>query len=207
RVRNRARPTSTGSFIAQLRDLEQVRELLTSTTVAALADLPLFLLFLVLFWWLAGPLVFFALAAIAALILPGVFLQRRPRRHANEAMRESSLRNAMLVETVQGIEDIKSLQAEDRFQQQWNHFNAVTGEAQIRLRSVTNGLSVWTQNVQTGVYALTVFIGAPMVISGDITTGALVGASILGSRMLAPMAQFTQIAGRLQHARIAKQGL
>nr|WP_313372935.1 type I secretion system permease/ATPase [Brucella intermedia] len=207
RVRNRARPTSTGSFIAQLRDIEQVRELLTSTTAAAIADLPFFLLFLVLFWWLAGPLVFIPLAAIAALILPGVFLQRRLRRHANEAMRESSLRNAMLVETVQGIEDIKSLQAEDRFQQQWNHFNAVTGEAQIRLRSVTNGLSVWTQNVQTGVYALTVFIGAPMVISGDITTGALVGASILGSRMLAPMAQFTQIAGRLQHARIAKQGL
>ncbi len=207
RVRNRARPTSTGSFIAQLRDIEQVRELLTSTTVAAIADLPFFLLFLVLFWWLAGPLVYIPLAAIAALILPGIFLQRRLRQHANEAMRESSLRNAMLVETVQGIEDIKSLQAEDRFQQQWNHFNAVTGEAQIRLRSVTNGLSVWTQNVQTGVYALTVFIGAPMVISGDITTGALVGASILGSRMLAPMAQFTQIAGRLQHARIAKQGL
>lgn len=40
RVRNRARPTSTGSFIAQLRDIEQVRELLTSTTVAAIADLP-----------------------------------------------------------------------------------------------------------------------------------------------------------------------
>lgn len=207
RVRNRARPTSTGSFIAQLRDIEQVRELLTSTTVASIADLPFFLLFLVLFWWLAGPLVYIPLAAIVALILPGIFLQRRLRQYANEAMRESSLRNAMLVETVQGIEDIKSLQAEDRFQQQWNHFNAVTGEAQIRLRSVTNGLSVWTQNVQTGVYALTVFIGAPMVISGDITTGALVGASILGSRMLAPMAQFTQIAGRLQHARIAKQGL
>lgn len=140
-----------------------------------------------------------------ALVLPGILLQRRIRKHANEAMRESSLRNAMLVETVQGIEDIKSLQAEDRFQQQWNHFNAVTGEAQIRLRSITNGLSIWTQNVQTGVYALTVFLGAPMVISGDITTGALVGASILGSRMLAPMGQFSQIAGRLQHARIAKR--
>ena len=207
RVRNRARPTSTGSFIAQLRDVEQVRELLTSTTVSAIADLPFFLLFLALFGWLAGSLVFIPIGAMFALVLPGILLQRRIRKHANEAMRESSLRNAMLVETVQGIEDIKSLQAEDRFQQQWNHFNAVTGEAQIRLRSITNGLSIWTQNVQTGVYALTVFLGAPMVISGDITTGALVGASILGSRMLAPMGQFSQIAGRLQHARIAKKGL
>jgi ATP-binding cassette subfamily C protein LapB len=207
RVRNRARPTSTGSFIAQLRDVEQVRELLTSTTVAALADLPFFFLFLLIYWFLAGHLIFIPLGALALLIIPGLFLQRRLRRHANQAMREASLRNAMLVETVQGIEDIKGLQAEDRFQQQWNHFNAVTGEAQLRLRALTNSLSVWTQNVQTGVYAVTVFVGAPMIIAGDMTTGALVGASILGSRMLAPMAQFSQILGRLQHARIAKKGL
>ncbi|MBC8716940.1 type I secretion system permease/ATPase [Ochrobactrum sp. Marseille-Q0166] len=207
RVRNQARPTSTGSFIAQLRDIDQVRELLTSTTVAALADLPFFLLFLLIYWLLVGPLVFIPLGALVLLILPGLFLQRRLRKYANEAMREASLRNAMLVETVQGIEDIKSLQAEDHFQQQWNHFNAVTGEAQIRLRSLTNSLSVWTQNVQGGVYALTVFVGAPLIIEGDMTTGALVGASILGSRMLAPMGQLSQIMGRLQHARIAKKGL
>src|SRR5690606_30862990 len=51
RVRNSARPSSTGTFIAQLRDLEQVRELLTSTTVAAIADLPFFLFFLAIFWY------------------------------------------------------------------------------------------------------------------------------------------------------------
>ncbi|MFC3215613.1 ABC transporter transmembrane domain-containing protein [Novosphingobium panipatense] len=54
RVRNSDRPLSTGTFIAQLRDLEQVRELLTSTTIAAIADLPFFLLFLVLFWFIGG---------------------------------------------------------------------------------------------------------------------------------------------------------
>lgn len=207
RVKNRARPTSTGSFIAQLRDTEQVRELLTSTTVSALADLPFFFLFLIIYWFLAGWLVVIPIGALIALILPGLLLQRRLRIYANQAMREASLRNAMLVETVQGIEDIKGLQAEDRFQQQWNHFNTVTGEAQIRLRALTNSLSVWTQNVQAGVYALTVFAGAPLIIAGDMTTGALVGASILGSRMLAPMGQLSQILGRLQHARIAKNGL
>ena len=207
RVKNRARPTSTGSFIAQLRDTEQVRELLTSTTVAALADLPFFFMFLVIYWFLAGWMVAIPLGALVALIIPGLLLQRRLRIYANQAMREASLRNAMLVETVQGIEDIKGLQAEDHFQQQWNHFNAVTGEAQIRLRALTNSLSVWTQNVQAGVYALTVFAGAPLIIAGDMTTGALVGASILGSRMLAPMGQLSQILGRLQHARIAKKGL
>lgn len=207
RVRNDVRPSSTGSYIAQLRDLEQVREMLTSTVVAAFADIPFFLLFLGIFWMIAGELVFIPIVALVLLLLPGLLLQRRLRACASEAMRESSLRNAMLVETVQGLEDIKMMQAEQRFQQQWNHYTAVTGAAQIRQRGLTNSLGVWTQNVQTGVYAVTVFAGAPMVISGDITTGALVGASILGSRMLAPMSQLSQMLGRLQQARIAKNGL
>lgn len=107
RVRNRKRPSSTGTFIAQLRDLEQVRELLTSTTVAAMADLPFFLLFLLIYWYIGGPMVLVPIVAIVALVIPGLLAQRRLRAHANEAMRESSLRNAVLVEAVQGIEDIK----------------------------------------------------------------------------------------------------
>lgn len=202
RVKNQARPTSTGTFIAQLRDLEQVRELLTSTTVAAVADLPFFFLFLFIFWMIGGPLVIIPVAALTLLILPGLLVQRRLRSAANEAMRESSLRNAMLVEAVQGIEDIKTLQAEDHFQQRWNHYNAVSADGQLRLRSITNGLAAWSHTVQTGTFAAVVFVGAPIVMEGDMTTGSLVACSILGSRMMAPMAQLTQILGRFQQARV-----
>lgn len=207
RVRNRARPASTGTFIAQLRDLDQVRDLLTSTTVATVADMPFFLLFLGVLWYIGGALALVPLGALVLLLLPGLLAQRRLRMLATESMRESSLRNAMLVEAVQGIEDIKALQAEERFHHQWNHYNAVAGEAQLRLRGLTNSLSVWTQSVQNGVYAAIIFVGAPLVIAGDITTGVLVATSILGSRMMAPMAQVTQLLGRLQHARVAMGSL
>ncbi|MEC3910175.1 type I secretion system permease/ATPase [Sphingobium sp. CR2-8] len=203
RVRNRARPTSTGTFIAQLRDLDQVRELLTSTTVAAIADLPFFLIFLVILWFIGGPLVLVPIAALFLLIVPGLLAQRRLRTYATASMRESSLRNAMLVEAVQGIEDIKALQAEERFQQHWNRYNAQAGEAQLKLRGLTNSLTVWTQNVQNGVYAGIVCVGAPMVIAGDITTGALVASSILGSRMMAPMSQVTALLSRFQQSKVA----
>lgn len=207
RVRNGDRPSSTGAFIAQLRDLEQVRELLTSTTVAAIADIPFFLLFLALLWSIAGPLALVPLTALIFLVLPGLVAQRRLRAYANEAMRESSLRNAMLVEAVQGLEDIKVLQAEARFQQQWNHYNAVAAEAQLKLRGLTNSLTVWTHNVQNGVYAATIFVGAPLVMAGDITTGVLVAASILGSRMIAPISHLSQILNRLQQAKVAIKSL
>lgn len=207
RVKNQARPTSTGTFIAQLRDLEQVRELLTSTTVAAVADLPFFLLFLFIFWMIGGPLVFIPITALVLLLLPGLLVQGKLRAAANEAMRESSLRNAMLVEAVQGIEDIKTLQAEDHFQQRWNHYNAVSAEGQLRLRSITNGLAAWSHSIQTGTFAAVVFVGAPIVMEGDMTTGSLVACSILGSRMMAPMAQLTQILGRFQQARVGLKSI
>ena len=202
RVRNRDRPSSTGAFIAQLRDLEQVRELLTSTTVAAIADIPFFLLFLLIFWFIAGPLAIVPLGALVLLVLPGLLAQRRLRAYANEAMREASLRNAMLVEAVQGLEDIKTLQAESRFQQQWNHFNSAAAEAQLKLRGLTNSLTVWTHNVQNAVYASTIFVGAPLVMEGEITTGVLVAASILGSRMIAPVSHVAQLLNRLQQAKV-----
>lgn len=207
RVKNSARPKSTGSFVAQLRDLESLREMLTSTTITVLADLPFFFLFLCFFWYIGGSLVIVPIVAVIAMILPGLLVQKQLRRYVNEGMREASMRNAMLIEAVQGIEDIKSLQAEDRFQQRWNHFNAVAAEAQLKQRDITSGLQAWAHAVQMSVFATIVFVGAPMVIAGDMTVGTLVACSILGSRMMAPMAQFSQLLSRLQQGRLSYQSV
>ena len=207
RVKNQHRPKATGTFISQLRDLEQVRELLTSTTVTAIADLPFFVIFLVIFWYIGGVLVVIPAVALVLLIAPGLLAQRRLKKIAGLAMQESSLRNAMLVEAVQGFEDIKSLQAEPVFQQRWNRFNAASADANLKLRSLTNTLTGWSQSVQTSVFAVIVFCGAPMVMAGDMTTGSLVACSILGSRMIAPMAQITQVLTRYQHAKLGLKSL
>ncbi|WP_288755347.1 ABC transporter transmembrane domain-containing protein, partial [uncultured Pseudomonas sp.] len=64
RLRNSVRPKSTGSFISQLRELESIRDLITSSTATALADLPFFLLFLFVFWLIGGVLVFVPIVAL-----------------------------------------------------------------------------------------------------------------------------------------------
>jgi ATP-binding cassette, subfamily C, bacterial LapB len=207
RLRNSARPKSTGSFISQLKELEQLRELITSSTATALADLPFFLLFLVIYWLIAGPLVAVPMVAVLFLVVPGVLSQKKLAVLANQSMRESSLRSAMLVETIQGLDDIKALQAEQRFEHQWNHYNATCGDASLRLRMLTNKLMAWTNNVQGSVFAVVVVFGAPMVMASDMTTGSLVAASILASRMMAPMSQVTQVLTRWQQAKVALQSL
>ncbi|MBD1588755.1 type I secretion system permease/ATPase [Pseudomonas typographi] len=207
RLCNSVRPKSTGSFIAQLRELDQIRDLITSSTATALADLPFFVLFLAVFYLLGGVLVLVPLFALVAMLLPGLLAQRRLARLANASMREAALRNAILVETIQGLDDIKALQAEARFQQQWNHYNATCAQGALQLRGLTNALVAWTQSVQGAVYAIVIVVGAPLVINGDLTTGSLVAASILSSRMMAPLAQLTTVLTRWQQAKVALQGL
>lgn len=207
RIRNSKKPRATGTFIAQIRELEHVRELMTSSTVTAFADLPFFILFCVVLWYIAGPLVLVPMAALLLLIIPGFLAQQKLRTLGSEAMRESSLRNAMLVEAVQGLEDIKMLQAEQRFQQQWNHYNAVNASANLKLRFIANSLSVWTHSLQNGVFACVVLFGAPMAMAGDISIGSLVAASILASRMMAPMSQLAHVISKWQQAKIALASL
>lgn len=203
RIKNAYRPRSTGTFISQIRELDNVRELLTSTTVTAFADMPFFFLFCAVFWYLAGSLVLVPIAAVILMVLPGLLVQNKLRDYANQALRESSLRNAMLVEAIQGNEDIKSLQAEQRFQFQWNNYNAIAADVNLRLRSLVSNLNAWTQSVQTSTFAFIVLFGTPMIIEGDLTTGTLIAASILGSRMISPMAGLTQVLSRWQQAKVA----
>lgn len=207
RLRNEAMSKSTGSFISQIREMEQVRELITSTTLGALADLPFFFLFLVVLWSVGGVMALVPLAVLPLLLIPGLLAQKPLARLSKEGMRESAIRNAILVEAVQGIEDVKQLRAEQRFQNQWNHLNEVSATVSMRQRFISGALMAWTQEVQTLVYVLVVLVGCFQVMSGDMTTGALIGMSILSSRMIAPLAQISGIMSRWQQAKVAREGL
>ena len=207
RIRNKDRARSTGSFISQIRELEGVRELVTSTTISAIADLPFFFLFLAIFWIIGGNIFWVMLLVVPLMIIPGFLVQKKLAHLATEGMRESAIRNAILVEAVQGIEDIKLLRAEARFQNQWNHMNEVSADVSMRQRKIVGWLNAWTQKIQGLTYAIVVLVGCFAVMKGDMTTGALVACSILSSRMLAPISQITGVLGRWQQAKVAKNGL
>lgn len=207
RIKNSERSKSTGSFISQIRELEGVREMVTSTTVTAIADLPFFFLFLFIFWLIGGNLFWVMLVVVPLMVIPGILAQKPLAELAQLGMRESSIRNALLVESVQGIEDIKLLRAESRFQNQWNHMNEVSADVSMRQRKIVGLMSAWTQKVQGLTFAIVVLVGCFAVMKGEMTTGALVACSILSSRMLAPISALSGVLGRLQQAKVAKAGL
>ncbi|WP_407731470.1 type I secretion system permease/ATPase [Pseudocitrobacter faecalis] len=207
RLRNSAIPRSTGSFISQLRELEQIREMITSSTISTIVDLPFFFLFVIVLAIISPQLAWIAPVAAVMMVLPGILLQKKLAVLANQAAHESTLRNAVLVESVQGLEDIKLMQAENRFLQQWNSYIRITAESGLRTRQISQGLISWGITVQSLVYSAVILFGAPKVIEGEMTTGAVVAASMLASRMIAPMANLCGVLARWQQVKAAKSGL
>ncbi|QBR52534.1 type I secretion system permease/ATPase [Erwinia sp. QL-Z3] len=206
-IRNESRPKSTGSFISQLREIDQVRELLTSTTVGAAADMPFVILFLFIMAFIGGPLVIVPLLAIPLIVIPGLLVQIPMAKLAKEGLREGALRNAVLVETIEGIEDIKSLQAEPYFQRQWEQTHEVSAAVGMQQRLWGARLTGWASTVQQLTYASMLVFGVYLVLNGDITTGTLVASSMLSSRTIAPLMQLTMVFSRWQHAKSAMTGL
>jgi len=188
-------------------DLNQVRELLTSTTVGAAMDIPFVLLFLGIMALVGGPLVIIPLIAIPLIVIPGILVQWPMAKLAKEGMRESAIRNAVLVESIEGIEDIKALQAEPYFQRQWEHTHAVGAGVGMKQRVWGARLSGWASTVQQITYAGMLVFGCYLVLEGAITTGTLVACSLLSSRTIAPLMQLTMVFSRWQHAKTAMSGL
>lgn len=207
RIRNTHRPASTGTFIAQLRDLEQIREMMTSSTISAIADIPYFIFFLWVLYMIGGMVAVIPLVAFFIMVAPGLFLQKKLHLLANESVRESTLRNGMLVEAVQGIDDIKSMQAENKFQQQWNHYTKSSSESNLRLKHLTHHLSNWAYTIQNATFIGVVCIGTPLVIASELSTGALVACSILSSRMMGPISQIANLITRWQQTKVSIKGI
>lgn len=206
-IRNDARPKSTGSFISQIKEMEQIRELLTSTTFTAATDIPFALVFILIIGFIGGPLGLVVLMALPLIIIPGLLLQIPLSKLSSQASKESALRHAILVESIEGIEDIKSLQAEAYFQKTWDRYTKASSDASVQQRHFVSSYVYWISSVQQITYVSVILTGAYLVLSHELTTGAVIGCSILSSRAIAPFAQLAQIFTKWQHARSARKGL
>jgi ATP-binding cassette subfamily C protein LapB len=206
-VKNDARPRSPGSLISQMRDFEQVRELLTSTAFGVLLDLPFVLAFIAVIALLGGSLSLVALVAAPLVVLPGIFAQRKLAALSTAGMAESALRNAILMESVYRIEDIKNMQAEPRFRDLWRKVNQSTGDISLRQRRLTTALVSFSGTIQNVAYTAVIVAGVYGVMRAGLSTGTVIACSILTSRALAPLAQIPAVLSRLQNAKVAKEGL
>src|SRR5690606_14574073 len=136
-MRMESRPASVGSFAANLRSFESVRDFIASTSLAAVVDLPFSLLFLAVLWWIAPPMVIPAVAAIFAVLLVSFLAQTRMRRLVAETLQATAQRNASLIESLSGLETVKTLNAQSEMQRRWEASTEFLARMNARIKRIS----------------------------------------------------------------------
>ncbi len=201
------RPESVGSFAASLRGFEQVRDLIASSTVTTLIDLPFAILFLAVILWVSPWLAIPVVLAFAVLLAYGWMVQGKLHALAETTYRASAARNATLIESLTGIETIKAQGAESAVQARWERNNVFLATTNVRMRELSASATYVTGWVTQLVSIVTVIAGVYLIANKSLTMGALIAANMLAARALAPASQIIGLLMQYQGARTALEGL
>lgn len=201
------KPASSGSFANQLREFESVRDFATSATLATVSDLPFVLMFVGVIFVIGGPLGWVPMLLIPLILIISIIIQWPLARTMQENMRESSLKQGVLVESVEGLETLKAVGGEPYMQRRWETFSALSAATSMKSRSlssVATGVVAFLQQLQTVVL---IIIGVYLIDAGDLTMGALIATVMLAGRATAPLGQVIGLAVRFQQAKAALNSL
>lgn len=198
-----ARPASAGVLAANMKEFETLRDFFTSATMVALIDLPFVFLYIVFIGVLAGPVAFVPLAAVPLVVGMGWFLQKPLQKVVKQSLHESALKNALLFETIIGLETIKVQAAEGHTQRNWEELSEKASRTAVKTRQISSFAQNWALFVQQMVSAVIVIVGVYLISEGQLTQGGLVAAVILSGRAMAPLAQVAGLMTRLSQSRQA----
>ncbi|MFJ2713264.1 type I secretion system permease/ATPase [Pseudomonas sp. NPDC087346] len=201
------KPASSGSFANQLREFESVRDFATSATLAAISDLPFVLMFVGVIFVIGGPLGWIPLLLIPLILAVSIFIQWPLARTMKENLRESSLKQGVLIESIEGLETLKAVGGEAYMQRRWETFSAMAASTSLKSRElsgVATSTVAFFQQVQTVVLMV---VGVYLIDTGDLTMGALIATVMLSGRATAPLGQVVGLAVRFQQAKAALQSL
>jgi ATP-binding cassette subfamily C protein LapB len=206
-IRMDARPRSIGTFAGQVKNFEMVRNFMTSSTLFILADAPFVLFFIVVIFAVAGWLAFIPLLFLPVVIAIGLYAKWRISRYSGEQMDGANKKSGLLIETIDGIEAIKSVGGEWKMLGRWNNLTKDLSENELKIRTTTMQATSLTQALQQLCYIAMIAAGAYAITTGQITQGALIACSIISNRALSPIGQITGMMLQWQHAKEALKGL
>jgi ATP-binding cassette, subfamily B, bacterial HlyB/CyaB len=175
-----------GDSVARVRELESIRNFLTSNAVTVVIDLIFTIVFFAVMY-LYSPL----LTLIVALTIPiyvaiSVFITPPLRARLDEKFKRGAENQSFLVETVTGIGTLKSMAVEPRMRDRWEKQFAGYIQTGWDVTVLSNWGSHLIQLVSKLSTVAILFFGAQAVIAGDLSVGSLVAFNMLSGRVAHP---------------------
>ncbi|WP_232239827.1 type I secretion system permease/ATPase [Pseudomonas alkylphenolica] len=198
----KARPATIGGFAQSIHDFQGLREFLTAVTLTSVIDLPFVVLMLLVIGLLGGWLVVIPLIAFPLTIVFALLIQVRLRDTVQKSLALGAVRQALLIETLSGLETLKACSAESERQYQWESTHGALTRLDAHARNLSALATNGTLFIQQFCGMATIVAGVYSIIAGNLSVGALVASYMLGSRVLAPLGQIAGLITRYQQAQL-----
>ncbi|MBB1521088.1 type I secretion system permease/ATPase [Pseudomonas sp. SR9] len=198
----KARPATIGGFAQSIHDFQGLREFLTAVTLTSLIDLPFSILMIVVIGLLGGWLVVIPLLAFPITAIFALVIQARLRDTVQKSLALGAERQALLIETLSGLETLKACSAESERQHHWEKTHGALTRLDNHSRFLASLATNGTMFFQQFAGMATIVAGVYIIIAGNLSVGALVACYMLGSRVLSPLGQIAGLITRYQQARL-----
>ena len=196
-----------GDTVARVRELETIRHFLTSTTVTLVIDLFFALVFVGLLF-VYSPLLTLVVvgsfpfyAGISFVVTPLV------RARLNEKFNRGAENQAFLVETVTGIQTVKAMAVEPAFQRRWEEQVAAYVKASFRAATLVTFGSQTAVFIQKVTTITVLWVGAQLVLSGDLSVGQLIAFNMIANLVTSPIMRLAQMWQEFQQVGISVKRL
>jgi ATP-binding cassette subfamily C protein LapB len=187
------RPSSVGSFASQFREFDSVRNFYTSSSIAALVDIPFVFLFLLVIYYVGGPLVWVPIVALPIILLYGWLMQKPIKNAIEQTFVASAQKNSTLIESLVGLESVKVMGAEGYLQRLWENSVGHVAHWGQRMRILSLSVSLFSGFVQQVANVVIVIVGVYLIAERELTMGALIASVMLAGRALGPISQIATL--------------
>ena len=192
-----------GNSVARVRELENIRNFLTSSALTLVIDLFFTFVFLAVMYFYSPLLTWIVLASFPFYIAISAAATPLFRQRLDEKFRRGAENQAFLVESVTGVETLKAMAVEPQMQRRWEEQLAGYVAASFRVISLGNTASQSVQFISKLVTVGILYVGAKLVIDGDLTVGELVAFNLLAGRVSAPVLRLAQTWQDFHQARLS----
>ncbi|MGX9729771.1 type I secretion system permease/ATPase [Janthinobacterium aestuarii] len=196
-----------GDSVARIHELENIRSFLTGNAMTLVLDLLFSFIFIAAMLWYSAALSVVVLVSIPVYAALSMLLTPVLRGRLNDKFNRSAENQSFLVETISGVDTLKAMAVEPRWQQQWEKQLAGYVSAGLSANNIGMLASGGVTLVSKLVTAAIMWWGATLVIDGKMTVGELVAFNMLAGQVASPILRLAQLWNDFQQVGISMSRL
>lgn len=196
-----------GDTVARVRELENIRQFITGSALTVILDTFFALVFIVVMFAYNTTLSIIALLALPIYILLSIIVTPLYRKQLQEQFNAGAESHSYLVETVTGIQTVKSLNIETKFNNKWEEILAKYVKISFDTSFVALIASNIGQFIQSFFNLIILWYGARLVMAGNLSVGQLIAFQMLAGQVNAPVLRLVNLWQSFQQTRISVERL